>query len=391
MSNSKGLKIAVVGNILGHGNTYSEWTTSFIIAMSKVKNIEMIVVYCPVPNKEEEIILPKKCSIVPIIDYKKPLTLFSLPQYIKKENFDQVIFIYGPTAFGSSTLSNFLGMIIPLIVQKDRKKKVKIINQGSALTHNSKSLGYNSILDRIRVYILTFIEKYVYKRVKTYFQLKYYCDQIAQKYGKKLVGGMLMSDFLDPLTTLYLNNADDKEYLTRSKNTNQLRLLLHGFWGPQKDPETALISVKNLKKKIPNLQLTISGGINNHFPNYQKYFKELLTKYQDVIDNNFEYIKEKDLMELFINNDIVLMPYNASGGQSGVLEMGSFFENVVVCSDFPEFREEKKSDMIVLTDLDNFEESLYKSIKSVTKIPEIICVEDKIKKVVKNIETFLND
>ena len=85
------------------------------------------------------------------------------------------------------------------------------------------------------------------------------------------------------------------------------------------------------------------------------------------------------------------MPYHASGGQSGVLEMASFFENVVVCSDFPEFREEKKSDLVFLTDLDHFKQTLFKAVETVDKIPTIIYVQNKIGTAIKNIEYFLID
>ena len=92
-----------------------------------------------------------------------------------------------------------------------------------------------------------------------------------------------------------------------------------------------------------------------------------------------------------MENEIVLMPYRASGGQSGVLEMASFFENIVVCSDFPEFREEKKSNLVVLTDLDDFEQSLAKALEMLNEIPSVIGVQNKIQTVINNVRTFLAD
>ena len=85
------------------------------------------------------------------------------------------------------------------------------------------------------------------------------------------------------------------------------------------------------------------------------------------------------------------MPYRASGGQSGVLEMASFFENIVVCSDFPEFREEQKSELVILTCLDDFEQSLFKAFEIMNKIPNIINVQNKIQTVIDNIRIFLAD
>ena len=390
--NKKGeLKLGIVSNILNHGNTYDEWSTSFVIALSKIERVGSITIYCPRSNGGNEINLPKKCKIVPIIDYDKPFSILSLSGKINREKFDQVIVISGPTAFGNGILSNLFGMLLPLSLLYRQNKKVKIINQGSTLTHDVRSLGYDGIFNSIKWYIVKTIEKYIFRHVKTYFQLKYYCEKVEENFGQRYVGGLLSSDYIDALATVYMNNMDEEDHIIRHRSPNQTGILLHGFWGPQKDPETALMSVRDLKLRYPEVHLTVSGGINIHFPDFKEYFKSLLKKYEDIIDNYLGYVDEKDLTQLFLENEIVLMPYHASGGQSGVLEMASFFENVVVCSDFPEFREEKKSDLVFLTDLDHFKQTLFKAVETVDKIPTIIYVQNKIGTAIKNIEYFLID
>ncbi len=385
------LKLCVVSNLLNHGNTYDEWSTSFVIALSKIEEVENITVYCPPSNGGTDIKLPEKCHIVKIMDYDRPFSILSLSKQIEKKNFDQVIIISGPTAFGNKILSNFFGTLLPLRIMRKGSKRVKIINQGSTLTHDVRSLGYQGIINSIKLYSMKVIEKFIYKRVKTYFQLKYYCEKVADDFGKQYVAGLFPSEYIDALATLYLNGADEEYQITRMSNKNQTGILLHGFWGPQKDPETALEAVKKLKMKYPNARLTISGGINTHFLGYREYFQSVLKKFEEIIDNYLGYVEEKDLLHLFMENEIILMPYRASGGQSGVLEMALFFENIVVCSDFPEFREERKSDIVILTDLDNFGQSLFKAFEIVGTIPSIINVQNKIQTVINNIRIFLAD
>ena len=387
----KNLNLCVISNLLNHGYTYNEWSTSFIIALSKLEEIERITIYCPPSNGGKEISLPEKCHVVPSMDYNRPFSMLSLSKRIAKENFDSVIIITGPTAFGNGILSNFFGTLLPLGITRRGTNKVKIINQGSTLTHDVTSLGYKGILNSIKLYAMKVLEKYIYKRVRTYFQLKYYCERVANDFGKQYVAGLLPSDFIDAWATLYLNGMDKECQIIRKRNQNQIGVLLHGFWGPQKDPKTAMEAVKKLKIKYPGIRLTVSGGINNHFPGYREYFQAILDKYEDVIDNYLGYVNEVDLLRLFVENEIILMPYRASGGQSGVLEMASFFENIVVCSNFPEFYEEKKSDLVILTDLDDFEQSIANALEMLNEIPCIIEVQNKIQYIINNIRTFIAD
>ncbi len=392
-SGSRSLTVAVLCNILGRGETYDEWSTSFVIALSKIEQIIKIHVITPPQNSNVgyTYTLPVKCIVHEILDYDHPLSMVKAVNLVSELECDLVIAVSGPTAFGNGLVSNFIGLLLPFIIQRKTDAEVKVINQGSTYTHNTGLLGYSGPINSIKLLIANVIEKFIFKRVKTYFQLRYYCDMIETKLGRNYVGGLLVSDYIDALATLYMNSFDTNVSLERRLQKDKINILLHGFWGPQKDPEVALKAVRNLKIKNHRLRLTVSGGINNHFPGYREYFQSILRKYSDTIDNYLGYVNEKDLIQIFLENEIVLMPYRASGGQSGVLEMASFFENIVVCSDFPEFHEELKSDLVVLTDLDDFEQSLWKALEIVKKIPNIIDVQNKIKCVINNIRIFLAD
>ncbi len=381
----------MICNILNHGKTYDQWSTSFIIALSKLKNVERVAAVVPPSNGAEDIVFPSNCDIFPLLNFKNPLSILSVVFRIRKNDENPIIIVYGPTAFGRGNLPNLFGMFLPIIITIFTKKDVKIISQGSVFTHDSETLGYNSFFDTLRKKIIMMIEKFVYIRIRTYFQLNFYSDKITRKLNGKIIPRVLKSDYIDPVTTLYLNGIDSVQSIDRKRNKDQVMILLHGFWGPQKDLEVALQAVMKAKRKCQNITLTVSGGINHHFPDFEEYFKNIINKYQSVIDIYRGYVKEKELSALFLENDIVLMPYRASGGQSGVLEMASFFENIVVCTDFPEFQEEKKSDKVILTSLKNFSTSLDKAILLTKFMRNQIDVQNKIDLVHKNIEQFIEE
>ena len=393
MENNEGITVAVLCNLLGRGDTYDEWSTSFVIALSKMKEIIKIHVITP-PQRKNTVYtykLPDKCISHEILDYDHPFSMIRAVNLVSGLECDLVLAVSGPTAFGGGSVSNFIGLLLPLMIKIKTKAEVKIINQGSTYTHNTGLLGYSGLINSVKLLGARVIERFIFKKIKTYFQLRYYCNLVETKLGRNYVGGLLVSDYIDALATLYLNGSDTNIALERRLGNDRINILLHGFWGPQKDPEIALRAVRNLKIRNHRIRLTVSGGINNHFPGYREYFQSILRKYGDIIDNYLGYVKEEDLLHLFMENEIVLMPYRASGGQSGVLEMASFFENIVVCSDFPEFREEKKSDLVVLTDLDDFEQSLAKALEMLNEIPSVIGVQNKIQTVINNVRTFLAD
>ena len=59
------------------------------------------------------------------------------------------------------------------------------------------------------------------------------------------------------------------------------------------------------------------------------------------------YVKEKNIIDIFIKADIILLPYNVPGGHSGVLEQSIFFEVPTIAFDFPEYREQALGNPII--------------------------------------------
>jgi len=102
-----------------------------------------------------------------------------------------------------------------------------------------------------------------------------------------------------------------------------------------------------LKNKGIKFRLVISGSINPHFPNYKSKFKEILDSYSDIIYEYLGYVKEKDIINLFLKSDLIILSYNIPGGHSGVLEQSMFFNLPAIVLDFTEYREQAKGNPLV--------------------------------------------
>ena len=255
------------------------------------------------------------------------------------DNYDEVIFNMLPTGFGNGTLPNAFALIVPIILGIIfRQSNIKVIYHNSIFTNDIRTLGYNSAFDRIRSFFLGVVERTLFKNVATFVLLNLYKKRIDDSIGKNKVH-VLNGRYLEAITTLYLNKVMDAEFV-ETRETDIPTILMHGSWGPQKNIEFGLMTLKKLKREGVKFRLVISGGLNHHFPEYKRKFQELLYSYSEVIDEYLGPVTEKDIMKIFLDASLLILPYNTPGGHSGVLEQAMFFEVPTIAIDFPEYREQ---------------------------------------------------
>ncbi|KQB35976.1 MULTISPECIES: glycosyltransferase [Acidiplasma] len=383
------MKIAYIGDFINHGTSLQTSGTPLVIILSRMENVASIDVYCPKINKvTEEFQIPKNVNIISFYRYDHPLSIIRLLR-VQWNNYDVVIFNMLPTGFGNTSIANATALIIPLFLTKLlRIRNIKIIYHNSVFTNDFKMLGYNSFYNRIRSNILRGVEKIIFKNIPTYVLLNLYKERIDKAIGENKVH-VLNAHYLEAITTIYMNNLIEKKFLEINKSET-LTILLHGYWGPQKNIELALSNLSKLKNKGAKFRLIISGGVNSHFPDYESKFKNLLDLYSNIIYEYLGYVQEKDLINIFLKADLILLPYNVPGGHSGVLEQGMFFEVPIIAFDFPEYREQASGNPTVkLIKPEDLSTVLMSNLNS-NKKNDIIEIENKIILVNDNIKSILD-
>ncbi len=383
------MKVAYIGDIINHGKSLQTIGTSVIVLLSILKEVESIDVFCPNENeKVEHFELPHKVKINEFYRYDDAISILRFLR-INWNNYDQVIFNILPTGFGNGTLSNALALIVPIALRIIFKQEnIKVIYHNSVFTNNIRALGYNSVIDRIRYIFLRMVERILFKNVTTFVLLNLYKQKIDDSIGKSKVN-FLNGRYLEAAATLYLNEQMDIENLeVEEKETPTI--LMHGYWGPQKNIELGLSELKKLKENGAEFRLVISGGLNHHFPEYEAKFLELLHSYSDIIDKYLGPVPEKDIMKIFLNANLLLLPYNTPGGHSGVLEQAIFFEIPTIAIDFPEYREQAMgTENVIFKSVGELNSNLLNKhlmIHSKLKIK----VRNKIQESVRNIQDILN-
>ena len=335
------MRIAYVGDLINHGKSLKTSGTSVVILLSLLEEVDLIDVFCPKGNEEvENFELPQKVKLFESYRYDDSISILRLLK-IHCYDYDAVIFNMLPTGFGDGTLPNAFALIVLTALGIFfRQSNIKVIYHNSTFTNDVRTLGYNSAFDRIRSFFLGIVERTLFKSVATFVFLDTYKHRIDDFIGKNKVH-VLSGRYLEAITTLYLNRVMDAESIEMAK-TDIPVILMHGSWGPQKNIELGLIALKKLKREGVKFKLVISGGVNHHFPEYNKKFQEFLHSYSDIIDDYLGPINERDIMKTFLRASLLILVYNTPGGHSGVLEQAMFFEVPTIVMDFPEYMEQTK-------------------------------------------------
>ncbi len=92
---------------------------------------------------------------------------------------------------------------------------------------------------------------------------------------------------------------------------------------------------EKITKKKSNIKLVVAGS--NH-PNFPHYLDEFIKYILPTLNSQVMSLQEK-LASVFRKADVVVLPYNAAPGTSGVFHLACGYGRPIVASDLPEIRE----------------------------------------------------
>lgn len=124
-------------------------------------------------------------------------------------------------------------------------------------------------------------------------------------------------------------------------------LLFFTTLAPYKGLETLLEAFATLRRRYPDLGLTIAGAQHVRFPHYARELREKFGQLAGV--RWLGQVTEQRVRELFCDAQIVVLPYNASTGSSSVLYQAATWGRPIVASDLPETRAAARESDIQLT------------------------------------------
>ena len=328
-------KIALFGSFYPNSTRAANTTNSFayLFSLSNIFN-EIIVI----GNKDSNlpVFIDGKISLIKSWspdDYISLLKSFITMIRIHDTRFFFNIYM---TAFGRKKVFNFMGLLLPTILSVITRNKAIVYMHNFVETQNIEGLGYKAnILTKATVHI---VEKLLTSFTSVLVPLPSMAEIVNNCFGSNV----------KPLFIPYLETAFQFQYIKRCYKDIQHadripRVLLFGSWGPQKDLLGILsFLTSNIAVLKGKVEFVVAGSINVNYSYYLKSILEYTNRFPKEFLTFLMNPPEESLPELFLNSDCLLLPYNATGGQSGVLQMGAFYDLPVIAYRLPQLVEQAR-------------------------------------------------
>ena len=116
-------------------------------------------------------------------------------------------------------------------------------------------------------------------------------------------------------------------------------MLLLGSWGPQKDLPGILGALTAAHDQGGRFRVSVAGAINAHFPDYKREVDRTISKLDSGWFTSLGEVPESELLRVVLGHDLLILPYNATGGYSGAMSLGAYCGTGIIAYDLPQLRE----------------------------------------------------
>jgi glycosyltransferase involved in cell wall biosynthesis len=368
MGNPSTLRVGLVGCYFPFFKKAGSSTTGLASLLCESDKVESVEVFAGGTPSSAETIPHDKLSIVCRWVVGNPLSivrmLLGLRARLRK--LDIVIFNIHLTSYGYSNSTNTFGLISTLIVRLLSPCKTWIILHTIIEAQKLELVGYRSnglaqftgrAIERlfaigggliIPMPILSSIEaESILKRAES-FNIPYLdaipgwilsSAQSRTDCSMKSLSGTIHKPPLGLPPPGTISVAPKNGTIAIGERPTSNRVLLFGSWGPQKDINVSLRACRIVSRTVPEFDLTIAGSINDRFPEYSELLAREISLFDAGRVRAVWNPDERQVFDLFRQSDLIILPYNALPGFSGVLNLSAFHNLKAIAYDVPALRQ----------------------------------------------------
>ncbi len=318
------MKLAIVTAYPPSKVTLNEYAYHLVKHFRQQTEVSELVLLTDATPEEADIEFSEegcKITIKQCWTFNSYTTIFSVMKAIKQTAPDAILFNLQFMKFGDQKIPAALGLLLPLFC---KMKKIPTI----VLLHNIleqvdlQSAGFtkNKLLQKAYNFIGTSLTKLILKADTVAVTINKYVDILEKKYHADNVILIPHGTFELPSTPLY----DIPE--------GPLKVMTFGKFGTYKKIEILVEAVEKVRSRTNiDIEIVIAGTDNPNVPGYLKSMKE---KYATVPQITFTgYVAEEDVPTIFGESAMVVFPYTATTGSSGVLHQAGSYGKAVVMPD----------------------------------------------------------
>jgi glycosyltransferase involved in cell wall biosynthesis len=238
-------------------------------------------------------------------------------RYIIKLKPNVVHFNVSFQSFGQSKITNLSGLSLILLSRLFGFKVLAGVHTFADMADLEKFNIKPSVINKVGIFVAT---KIVLSAQNVVVLVKGYGDSLKHRYGHKGV--------------LYIPHGTTVVTEPPVQST-QKTILLFGHMGPHKGLPLMLEAFKKIQSQKTNVRLIVAGTNHPNYPNYLTPF--IKAHIPDVVFTG--YVPQDKLSAVFEQANVVVLPYHAAPGTSGVFHLACGYGCPVVASDLPEIRE----------------------------------------------------
>jgi glycosyltransferase involved in cell wall biosynthesis len=311
-------------------------STGIALAFADLPEVERVEVYCPTGSRLPPGADPARIRLHECWALNEPMSLVGALHRLGRDapSWDALLFNMYVTSFGRNRIGNALGLLLPSLAAHLSHRRVTAYMHNFVETQKIEDLGYD-VSPVVRAGVSR-LERRLIRSVQVVVPLPSQRRVIEHAFGRAIRQCYL--PYVDGIAALRSVPSDRPR---KSPETGTgARVLLFGTWGPQKDLAGVARLLRTISESGAVESVTIAGGINLHHPASGGSVEEALRALAGVRVRRADPVGEEEMVPLFLEHDVLLLPYRTTGGYSGTLNAAAYTGIPVISYDLPQIREQ---------------------------------------------------
>jgi glycosyltransferase involved in cell wall biosynthesis len=328
------MRIGLVGEFYPKIDKSGTFTAGLAYLLPRMEEIEHLRIYAPEGARISPLMNADRITLVPVWRRNSPLSIVrALARiYRERKQVDAYLFNMIFTTFGETPLANALGVLFPVLVSVLTRKRVVVYAHSFLETQDVTRLGFRP--GRAAKFVAHLLTSLVLRTTRVVVPMRFQKELLERTFHHPVV--QVFIPYLDGLMVAN-DPAIDPAKVALSKE--KVRLLLFGAWSPQKDLTGSLKILRQALHDGLPATVRIAGSVNVNFPEYQQELQHFVEGLPSGSTETMFDVPDEKIPEVMGSCDILLLPYNGSGGYSGAMNMGRLYGLSVLAYDLPELHE----------------------------------------------------
>ncbi|MGP8078106.1 MAG: glycosyltransferase [Thermoplasmata archaeon] len=329
------VSVGLFGTLFPEGGFAGNSSTGIVAALIRDERVESVTIFSQTGSYIPDALGSQKARVIPCWMHDRPSSLVqALCSMLKRSAaVDGFLFNIYPTAFGRTSIANGVGLLTPPLVALLTRKPVVVYMHNLLETQDVAQLGYRPTV--LQLLGVRFLERILLRYTKVVVPLTSQQEMIAD--ASRIIPRRVFLSFIEAFGLMSSSREPSKNVPAPADELT--RILLLGSWGPQKDLDGVLRALRRAHERGGRFSVSITGAINTNFPQFRGEVNRAVASMDSEWFHSLGYVPEAKMLDVVCGHDLLILPYNATGGYSGAMSVGAYCGIGIIAYELPQLRE----------------------------------------------------